>query len=336
MRRLTVLFVIAAGFCFSQFSFGQEPKVLRSRGTDQTQLSLTVYSNGMAVVRDKRKIQFDKGRFFLEIRDVSSQMRSETAQFKSLTAAADLAVLEQNLEFDLLSPQKMLEKYLGKTISVVRTHPTNGSETTEPAEVLAAQNGVVLKMKDRIETGIPGRMVFPEVPASLRAEPTLSLLVDSKRRGEQDVELNYLTDGISWKTDYVAEFSGEENSIDLTGLVTLTNKSGTSFRQAQLQLMGGDVRTVEANPYNRRRALMAMEAASVAADASAESGAGMKGDSFFEYHLYTLPRPTSVLSNQTKQVTLLQASDVQARKELVFVAPMQNYYGRGIMRQMML
>lgn len=302
--------------------------VLKSKVADQTEVSLTVYSNGRAVVRDRRRVALEKGRVQLDIQDVSAQMRSETAQFKSLGARQDFSVLEQNLEYDLLSPQKMLEKYLGKTVSIIRTHPTTGAENFESAEVLAVQNGVVLKMKDRIETGLPGRISFAEVPSTLRAEPTLSVLLESKKRAEHDVELIYQTDGMTWKADYIAELNQDENSTQLTGFVTLTNQSGTSFRNAQLQLMGGDVQTVGHGVNQNIRAMRSLEMpmADMAVAAGPEN---MTSDAFFEYHLYSLPRPTSVMSNQTKQVSLLQASDVISRKELVFTASGQNYYFSG-------
>jgi hypothetical protein len=320
--RLSLLSVV--GF-FSLAASAQDQTVVRSRAADQTKLSLTVYSNGRAMIRDNRKINFDKGRIVLEFQDVSAQMRSETAQFKAVSASSEITVLEQNLEFDLLSPSKMLEKYLGKSVSIIRTHPTNGSETSESAEVLAVANGVVLKTKDRIETGIPGRLSFSEVPANLRAEPTLSLLIDSKKRGEREVELNYLSDGITWKADYIAELNSDEDSTQLTGLVTLTNQSGTSFRNAQLQLMGGDVQTVDRGAY-RGKALSRSAEMPMAYMAEADSSANLSSDAFFEYHLYTLPRTTSVMSNQTKQVSMLQSADVASRKELVFTSSGQNYY----------
>lgn len=303
----------------------QELKTVKTRNADQTKLSLTVYSNGRSMIRDQRKINFEKGRFYVEFQDVSAQMRAETAQFKSQTASTDFSVIEQNLEFDLMSPQKLLEKYLGKTVSVIRTHPTQGTDTSEAAEVLSVQNGIVLKMKDRVETGMPGRIAFNEVPANLRSEPTLSLLVESRKRGEQDVELNYLSDGISWKADYIAEVNESDDKTQLTGLVTLTNQTGTSFRNAQLQLMGGDVQTVDRSAYSYAKSVRSLALPMAAMD-SESAPDNVMSDSFFEYHLYTLPNSTSILSNQTKQVTLFQASDVRSRKELVFTSAGQNHF----------
>lgn len=304
----------------------QEEKVLRSQLKDQTAVSLTVYANGRSMIRDRRKINFEKGQMTLELQDVSAQMRSETAQFRNISSPGDINVLEQNLEFDLLSPQKLLEKYLGKSVSVIRSHPTNGSDTSEPAEVLSVQDGVVLKMKGRIETGMPGRISFSELPANLRSQPTLSLLVDSKKRGEQEVELNYLSDGLTWRADYIADLNSEENKINLTGLVTLTNESGTTFKNAQLQLMGGDIQTVEGGPRRLKKAQQNVMAFAVTPEADTASSR-MQSEAFFEYHLYSLPRQTSILSNQTKQVVLLQAADVISRKEIVFAGGNSFPYG---------
>jgi hypothetical protein len=302
---------------FSSATYAQETKTLKSQLKDQTSVSLTVYSNGRSMIRERRKVKVDKGLFALEFQDVSSRMLSETAQLRNVKAPRDLVVLEQNLEFDLLSPTKLLEKFVGRTVSVLRTHPTNGLDSSETAQVLSTQNGVVLKVKDRIETGLPGRIVFPEVPENLRAEPTLSLLVESRKSGVQDLELNYMSEGLTWKADYIANLNPTDDRLELTGYVTLTNQSGTSFSNAQLQFMAGQIQTVQNNNSKR---MMLRHSADYSAD-SAVMSAGvphMQGESFFEYHLYTLPRPTTLLSNQTKQVTLLQASEVTVRKEILF------------------
>ena len=135
---------------FSSATYAQETKTLKSQLKDQTSVSLTVYSNGRSMIRECRKVKVDKGLFALEFQDVSSRMLSETAQLRNVKAPRDLVVLEQNLEFDLLSPTKLLEKFVGRTVSVLRTHPTNGLDSSETAQVLSTQNGVVLKVKDRI------------------------------------------------------------------------------------------------------------------------------------------------------------------------------------------
>lgn len=199
---------------------------------------------------------------------------------------------------------------MGKSVGIVKTSPTTGAETTEQAQVLSANNGVVLKMGDRIETGIPGRIVYSDVPANLRDRPTLVVQLQNKGAAEQNVELSYLTGGLGWKADYVAELNANEDKLDLSGWVTLTNTSGTSYRNAKLQLVAGDVNRVH------EQRLLAMKTMRMDAMA-AEAATPMAEESLLEYHLYTLDRPTTIAENQTKQVALLSASGVPIRKELV-------------------
>jgi hypothetical protein len=237
-------------------------------------------------------------------------MRPETALLRSLTAPGSLTLLEQNFDFDLLTPAKLLEKYVGRTVRIVKTHPTTGAETTETAEVLSAQEGVVLKVGDRIETGVPGRIVFDGVPANLRDRPTLVTDLINRKPGPQDLELSYLTGGLSWKADYVAELNADDSGVDLNGWVTLTNQSGTAYGNAKLQLVAGDVNRV-------RDEMVRAKGAPRVALAEAAAPAPMAQESLFEYHLYTLNRPTTLADNQTKQVALLSASGVPVTKELL-------------------
>jgi hypothetical protein len=193
---------------------------------------------------------------------------------------------------------------------VITTNPETGAETVEDATVLSVAGGVVLRIGDRIETASPGRIVFAEVPANLRARPTLIIELDSDAAGEKPVELAYLTGGLSWRADYVAELSADESTLDLNGLVTLTNVSGTSYRDARLQLVAGDV--------NRVRDEM-MFRAGMAEQAVAAPAPAMSEEALFEYHLYTLERPTTIADNQTKQVALLSGSGIPVEKEYRFV-----------------
>ncbi len=153
-------------------------------------------------------------------------------------------VIEQNFDFDLLTPQSLLEKYVGRNVGVIKTNPATGAETREEALVLSAQNGTVLKFADRIETGIPGRIVYGDVPANLRDRPTLVMSLNNSGAAQQNVELSYLTAGLGWKADYVVELNAADDKLDMSGWVTLTNASGTSYRNAKLQLVAGDVNQV--------------------------------------------------------------------------------------------
>lgn len=299
--------------------FSIESDEMRSSLSDQQSVAVTIYNNNLALVKDQRKVKLNSGLNNLALRDVSAQIRPETALLRSLSNPGSFSTLEQNFDFDLLTPQKLLEKYVGKNVSIVRMNPATGVETTEQATVLSANNGVVMKIGNRIETGLPGRIVYDDVPANLRDRPTLVTKISTKTAAEQTVELSYLTGGLGWKADYVAELSPNEDSIDLSGWVTLTNTSGATYSNAKLQLVAGDVNRVE-KEYPRAMAMRSKM------DMVAEVAAPMAEESLFEYHLYSLDRPTTISENQTKQVALLSATNVPARKELVLRGA-DYYYG---------
>src|SRR5206468_4048937 len=277
---------------------------------DQQSVAITIYNENLALVKDTRRVTLEAGPNRLALREVSGRMRPETAQLRSLSQPGALTLVEKNFEFDILTPAKRLEKHVGRTVRVVKTQPTTGAESVETATVLAASNGVVLRIGDRIETGLPGRIVYDGVPANLRDRPTLVTELLSARAGAQTLELSYLSGGLSWKADYVAELNGADSALDLNGWVTLTNTSGTAYPSARLQLVAGDV--------NRVRDEMKLAAGRVRAMAAPEAAASdMKQESLFEYHLYTLGRPTTIADNQMKQLALLSAGAVPAAKELV-------------------
>ncbi|MFY9260783.1 MAG: DUF4139 domain-containing protein [Gallionella sp.] len=286
-----------------------ETEEVRSTLQDQQQVAVTIYNSNLALVKDQRRIHLNGGANLLAFRDVSAHIRPETALLRSLTSVGSLKVVEQNFDFDLLTPQALLEKYVGKTVTVIRTHPTTGAESSETAQVLAANNGVVLQIGNRIETGIPGRIVYGDVPKNLRDRPTLVMQLDNQGARQQDVELSYLTSGLSWRADYVAELNATDDKLDLSGWVTLTNASGAAYRNAKLQLVAGDVNEVQQERF---------AAAPVMAMAMRDGGMQkMREESLLEYHLYTLDRPTTIAEQQTKQVALLSASSVPVRKELL-------------------
>jgi hypothetical protein len=293
----------------------------RSTLDDQQSVAVTIYNEDLALVKDTRSVVLDAGVNRLALRDVSARLRAETAQLRSLSHPGVFDVLEQNFDFDLLTPAKLLEKYVGRNVRVVKTHPTTGAETVETALVLAAANGVVLKIGDRIETGAPGRIVFDGVPANLRDRPTLVTELQNKRPGPQSLELSYLTGGLSWHADYVAELNADDSTLDLNGWITLTNRSGTAFPNAKLQLVAGDVNRV------REEFRLAKSADMVAAAPLAGRAQAVSQEALFEYHLYTLGRPTTLADNQTKQVALLGATAVPVKKELLILG--SDHYYRG-------
>ncbi|MGD8207914.1 MAG: DUF4139 domain-containing protein [Thiohalocapsa sp.] len=293
----------------------QSPE-LRSTLADQTAVSVTIYNRDLALIKDRRVITLPAGEVELAVRDVSAKIRPQTALLRALDGDDAVTVREQNFDFDLLTPTKLLEKYVGREVGIIRTHPTTGEETEEQATVLAASDGVVLRIGDRIETartvdragGLGGRIVYRDIPETLRDRPTLVLTLDSPTGAARTMELSYLTGGLSWQADYVGELAPGEDQLDLTGWVTLENRSGTAYRDARLQLVAGDVNLV---PEPVPAVPVANGVRAMAAPPP------MAEEALFEYHLYTLGRATTIADNQSKQVALLDAPGVTVGKELL-------------------
>ncbi len=317
VKILSVL-VISSGFLATATTAATDDE-RRSTLDDQTALAVTIYNQDLALIKDRRKVILPKGESRLAIRDVSAQIRSETALLKSLKNAASLRVLEQNFDFDLLSPQSLLNHYVGEDIRVARTNSATGKETIERARVLSNNNGLVLQYGDRIETGAGGRLIFDTLPGRLRDRPTLVTHLHSATNGPRELELSYLSGGLSWRADYIAELNGDDTLLDLQGWVTLTNQSGTRYPNSKLQLVAGDLNRVTESVRRRNGAkemMMAMSADNAVAE-----------EALFEYHLYTVPRATTLENNQTKQVALLAAARVPVRKQLLLAG--SGYYYRG-------
>ncbi len=271
-------------------------------------LSVTIYADDLALVQDTREIQIPAGRQRIEFQDVSAKIRPETV---SLTCA-DISIVEQNFDFDLLTPAKLMEKAVGQEVTLVRVNPSNGAETREQAQVLATNGGVVLKIGDRIEVlrddGLPVRVIFDKVPDNLRARPTLSITLSSQRPGARPATLSYLTPGLGWRADYVALFDERESKIDVQGWVTLTNSSGTTYDNAQTLLVAGTPDTVtssEAPVYNWRQ----RQQRSSLQQAGTESG---NRERLGDYYLYPLAERTTIANMQTKQVSFLDVHRVPA------------------------
>lgn len=302
--------VLCAGAAVAQSS-----REIVSTGAQREATAITVYNEDLALVKERRAVNLPAGTTRLALREVSAQLRPETALLRAATGSP-ISLIEQNFDFDLLTPSKLLEKYVGQEVLVLRPHPTTGEERREKATVLSANEGTVLKFADRIETGVPGRIVFDNVPATLRDRPTLSVLLDAVG-GSQVLELSYLTGGLGWKADYVANLSGDGKRMDLSGWVTLTNRSGTAYEEAKLQLVAGSVNRVQ-----EPRAPRVMAAAAPMRAKAAEA----VQEALMDYHLYSFERPTTIADNQTKQLALLSAEAAPVRREYLLAGA--DYYYR--------
>jgi hypothetical protein len=269
-------------------------------------LSITIYNDDVALIQEEREIDVKGGRQRIEFQDVSAQIRPETV---SLTAG-DIAIIEQNFDFDLLTPAKLMEKAVGQDITIVRVNPATGAETREVAQVLATNGGVVLKIGQRIEVlrddGLPVRVIFDKVPDNLRARPTLSVTISSPHAGTRPASLSYLSSGLGWQADYVALYDEEGGKIDVQGWVTLTNSSGTTYENAKTLLVAGSPGRIGAAPQNAWRPPQPRSSIS---QAGTESGSRERlGD----YYLYPLAERTTIANSQTKQVSFLDVHGVPA------------------------
>ena len=291
---------------------------------DQTDLSLTVYNSSLALVRDVRQLSLAPGESRLRFMDIAASINPAAVHFRSMTEATKLSVLEQNYEYDLLDPNKLLQKFVGREVTLVR--PKLSSGTTEYDEVkatLLSLNGApVWKIGNEIVTGLSYESIrFPELPENLYERPTLLWTLQNSGARRHKVEASYLTSNLSWSADYVLNVGKDEANGDLDGWVTLVNHSGTAFKNAQLQLVAGDLHRVVDLPINGRDF---QELAGMAKSMAAPPQ--FQQEAFSEYHLYSLGRRTSIFDQESKQISLLNASRFPLQK--VYVVNGQSYYYR--------
>jgi len=272
--------------------------VVLSDAGARSRLDVTVYNHDLALVREVRTVAVPAGTFTLEFREVPSQIRPATLLVTG-GERAGFELLEQNYEFDLISPDKILEKYVGRPLAWIQE---DGSRIE--GELLAVTSGPVFLVDGEILFEVPGRLALPSLPADLRARPTLVWLARAAEAGETRVEASYLTGGIGWEADYVLQLDAEGRKADLQAWVTVNNKSGAAYADANLLLVAGDVN--QAPPQRREMVYMAAEVA--------KADAGFAEESLYDYHLYTLQRPTTIKDNQLKQISLYEAEGIAVEK----------------------
>jgi hypothetical protein len=278
---------------------------------DQADLSVTVYNSDLALIRDVRNLKLPGGQFDLQFMDIAATVNPATVHFRSLTEPAGLSVVEQNYEYDLLEPDKLLRKYVGKEVTLVRSVQVDGTTRQEEvrALLLSYNSAPVWRIGNEIVTGLHADHIrFPELPENLFSRPTLIWTLQNGGRSAHRVEASYLAGKLRWSADYVLTVTRDDRSSDLDGWVTLTNQSGTAFRNAKLQLVAGDLNRVRQQLERR------LEMVDSAARAPAPP---MEQEAFSDYHLYTLGRRTSINNDETKQVSMLAGTGVPMQKRYV-------------------
>lgn len=299
------LLALAAVLPLSQAAHAQEDP---TRPSAQGDVSVTVYNGGPSLIQDIRRLDLPRGVSRQEFPDVSAQIMPQTVSFE----AADTGIVEQNFDYDLLSPNALMDKAVGSTITLIRTNPATGAETRERAKVLAVNGGVVLQIGERIEIlrddGQPVRVVFDKIPPNLRAKPTLSVTLDSARAGARNATLAYLTQGLGWSADYVSLYDEARGTVDVQGWVTLTNRTGTTFTNADTLLVAGTPQLVQG--ANRPGYTPRPPRAPVRNAGSETANREQLGD----FYLYPLKDRTTIANAQTKQVSFLDVRQVPARK----------------------
>lgn len=318
--RNTILCVIAVLTCFTANTFGQSgPQI--TTAADRRSVNITVYNSNIGLVRETREVKLRTGDTGLNFADVAALIRPETVHLSSLTSPKDLSILEQNYQYDLLNPAKLLDKYVGREVILVLSNYENNTTKLTPtrATLLANNGGQVWRINGQIVINPSNiaEMRFPELPDNLVASPTLLWELNNSFTGPQTLEASYLTGGLNWRADYVLVLNADDSSGDLQGWVTLTNQSGVTYANARLQLVAGNL-----NRVNEQRD---MDAVRFADRAASKSESQFSEQAFFEYHLYTMARPATLREQETKQITLMEASGFSVTKEFV-VNGQESYY----------
>lgn len=271
---------------------------------DQREVAVTIYNDDLGLVREVRQVKLEGGLRELSFADVAAGIDPTSVSLRSLSAPTQLSVLEQNYEYDLLTPEALLNKYVGQVVEI------HTADAVSKAELLSSNQGQVYRIGDKIYLSAPGRVVLPKVPANLVARPTLVWGLQNDRAGEHKLDVSYLTRGLSWKANYVLVVDDKTGKANLNGWVTVNNQSGATYTDARLTLVAGDVNRVRER-FNEVRAPLMM---AKTADATSQ----FTEDGLFEYHSYALNRKTTLKDKQTKQLSLMAASDVPTKREYVF------------------
>lgn len=308
MKRTLVIILLFLIIWSSQYIFAQ---LKQTSAGERTSVDLTIYNQNLSLIREERTINIAKGLSKVVIPDIPATIDGTSLHFASLTDALTVRVLEQNYQYDLVNQAKLLEKYIGKDVEFIRLNEETKKEYTVTGRLLSStfSGGLVAEINGKIEINPAGRLVLPSLPEGLILKPQLEWLVENTRAGEHKTEISYLAGQLSWNANYVALLNKDDTKLDLTGWVTATNNSGTSFKDAGLKLVAGDVNIVR-QEFDRARSMMEF-AAKAAEPQFAQT-------ELFEYKLYTLKRRTDLKNNETKQIELISGKNVASKKVFIY------------------
>lgn len=332
------LSVLTAVAILPSYAFSQVAEEIKLDSDKNVNLSISVYNDNLAFVKDSRQVSLPAGKSSIAFVGVAQQMKPETAIVSF--GAGGVSVLEQNYDYNILSPHSILKESVGKTVKTAITDNETGKTTFSEAVILESEYGTVLKFDYGIETNFPGRVVFGEIPSNLRTKPTFVVSLDSKTAQKQNMELSYLTGGMTWRADYVANIKNDKD-MSLESFVTLSNNSGVDYKDATIQLISGTVNQVYSNPpampmpVTRNRMMKGAMMEMAVADTASFAGGGEDGyatqGTVSDYHIYTIPEKTTIKNQQTKQIKLFESNNVVYAKEYKFSSPLNinSYAGSG-------
>jgi hypothetical protein len=289
--------------------------ILESGPETRTEMALTVYNSDLALVREARRLDLPAGRIGLRLAGVPDEIEARSVQVE-FTGRSGVRVLEQNLLSDLITPRRVLELQVGKPVTLI-FDDGDGQERRVEATLLSTHGGLVFRAGDEVLLDPDARVAVPGLPADLLPRPLLEWQLDVRRAGEREIRTRYLTRGLSWSADYVATLDEDSGRLRLGAWVTVENRTQTSFDEAALQLVAGDVHRVAPGPQVLGRNFqdaVAMEA--VAAPPPRQFQQQALGD----YHLYVLERPASLGARSSKQIALRDAGRVPFTRHYVITS----------------
>ena len=317
MRENYVKILLALGLLLpSSGSLAADKEIILDKDKS-VDMAISIYNNSLGFVRDTREVMLEKGNNSVAFVGVADQIKPETA----MLSGSGITVTEQNYNYNLLTPYNILNESVGQTVKTALYNEQTGQTVFNSAKIIDSNNGrPILQFDYGIETDFPGRIVYEKLPENLTARPTLDISLNNKTAGSKRLELAYLTSGISWKADYVAEVNGS-NTLALNGWITLNNQSGTTYENAAVQLIAGSVNEVQP-PVMPRMYGLAMKAAVNDMAVAESAAAGASSEAFADYYLYTLPARTTIKDNQSKQVSLFTKEKVRFVREYKLVSPL--------------